>query len=162
MASPATTSTRWALVSGAFAEGHTIPIEHTADGADRSPPLMWGDPPAGTRAFALVVHDPDAPANDWVHWLLYDVPADCRSLAAGIPGNEHVPGIGTQGENDFGRIGWGGPSPPRGPLHHYHFNLFALDAPLGLPARRTRAELERAMRGHVLAQTELCGVYHRG
>ena len=111
--------------------------------------------PAGTRAFALIVHDPDAPRGDWVHWVLYDLAPDTHALAEGASDG------GRSGENDFGRLGWGGPSPPPGAPHHYVFELVALDAKLDLRVGATRDELERAIRGHELARAKLIGKYGR-
>ena len=148
------------LLSDDIEPNDTIPIEHTCDGDDRSPPLTWKGAPAETAAYALVVHDPDAPRGDWVHWVVFDLPATTRSLPTGVPRARTVDG-GAQGTNDFGKIGWGGPCPPPGAAHRYVFELYALDAPLGLPPGSTRAEVERAMEGHVLARTELVGRYAR-
>lgn len=143
------------LHSEAFRSGDTIPVEHTADGENRSPPLSWSDAPEGTRAFALIVHDPDAPRGDWVHWVLYDLSPDKSSLDEGASDG------GRPGKNDFGQLGWGGPSPPPGSPHHYVFELVALDAPLGLPKGATRDEVERAIRGHELGRAKLVGKYGR-
>lgn len=148
------------LLSDDIAPDEPIPIAHTCDGDDRSPTLTWSGAPEGTRAFALVVHDPDAPRGDWVHWVVYDLPASTRALPAGVPRARTVDG-GAQGTNDFGKLGWGGPCPPPGAAHRYVFELHALDAPLGLPPGSTRAEVERAMEGHVLARSTLVGTYAR-
>ncbi len=149
------------LQSPAFPPGGEIPVRYTCDGADLSPPLRWSDPPAGTKGFALVVDDPDAPAGIWVHWVLYGLPATLRELPEGVPARDAVAGIGTQGLNDFRKVGYGGPCPPRGPAHRYVFRLYALDVALTLPARRTKADLLKAIEGHVLAQAELAGRYRR-
>lgn len=151
------------ISSTAFQPGGTIPVRHTCDGEDVSPDLAWTDPPAGTRSFALIVDDPDAPAGTWVHWVLYDVPAEARSLASAVSKKETLaePAGARQGRNDFGRIGWGGPCPPRGKPHRYFFRLYALDRLLELPPGATRAEVDRAMRGHVLARAEMHGTYAR-
>lgn len=143
------------LHSDSFRPGGTIPVEHTADGDDVSPPLTWSGAPAGTHAFALIVHDPDAPRGDWVHWVLYDLAPDAHALSEGASDG------GRRGKNDFGRLGWGGPSPPPGSPHHYVFELVALDAKLGLPEGATRDEVEHAMRGHELARAKLTGTYGR-
>jgi Raf kinase inhibitor-like YbhB/YbcL family protein len=147
--------------SAAFEEGGAIPVEHTCDGADRSPALSWSGAPAGTRSFALVVHDPDAPSGDWVHWVLYDVPAERGDIPAGVPARPAVEGVGTQGMNDFRRVGWGGPCPPRGPAHRYRFRLLALDAKPGLAPRLVRDALLESVRGHVLAEASMMGRYAR-
>lgn len=143
------------LHSEAFRSGDTIPVEHTADGEDRSPPLTWSGAPAGTRAFALIVHDPDAPRGDWVHWVLFDLAPDTQTLGEGQRDG------GRSGTNDFGRLGWGGPSPPPGAPHRYVFELVALDSELGLPEGATRDEVERAMGGHEIARAKLVGKYGR-
>ena len=149
------------IQSPAFHAGGSIPAEHTCDGANRSPALTWSDPPAGTVAFSLIVHDPDAPAGDWVHWLLYDIPGTRRDLPEAVAPRPVIKDIGTQGTNDFRRPGWGGPCPPRGPAHHYRFRLLAMDALLGLAPKLTRDALLGAVRGHVLAEASLTGTYAR-
>ena len=149
------------LTTPAFAANGPIPMRHTCDGADRSPALQWTAPPAGTRSFALIVDDPDAPAGTWVHWVLYNLPADSQELAEGVPPTPALPSGARQGLNDFRKTGYGGPCPPRGPAHRYYFRLFALDTTVTLSARVTRADVERAMKGHVLARCELVGRYQR-
>jgi len=149
------------IVSAAFTEGAPIPAQHTCDGRDVSPPLMWSGAPGGVRSFALIADDPDAPAGTWVHWVLYDLPASTTELPEGVPPAETVAGGGRQGRNDFGRLGYGGPCPPRGRPHRYFFKLYALDTELDLPARATKQEVERAMRGHILADGQLMGTYQR-
>lgn len=139
------------LTSPAFSAGGALPRRHTAEGEDLSPPLRWTGAPPGTGSFALLVEDPDAPERTWVHWLVWNVPSELRELP------EAAKGYPT-GRNDFGRLGWGGPKPPRGEgAHRYVFRLFALDAPLDLPAGATREQLEGRMHGHVLAQAALTG-----
>lgn len=149
------------LSSSAFAQGATIPKEHTADGPDTSPPLSWTEPPAGTKSFALLCEDPDAPRGLWVHWVIFNIPANARSLPAGVPKHDSLPDGSRQGRNDFGRVGYGGPSPPRGKPHRYFFRLYALDCTLGLPSGATRDMLLKAMQGHILEQAELMGMYSR-
>jgi Raf kinase inhibitor-like YbhB/YbcL family protein len=152
------------LSSTAFATNTPIPKKHTCDGADLSPPLSWTDPPAGTKAYALINHDPDAKrAGGWVHWVLYDLPGTWAALPENIPKTDAPPvlGGGRQGKNDFGKTGFNGSCPPPGGPHHYHFTLYALDAPLGLPPGRTRADVEEAMRGHILGTAEVVGLYER-
>jgi Raf kinase inhibitor-like YbhB/YbcL family protein len=152
------------LKSPAFEPGASIPVRHTCDGEDRSPRLEWTEPPAGTKTLALIVDDPDAPVGDWVHWVVSDLPAGTRSLAEGIPkdGRLKEPAGAVQGKNDFGRLGWGGPCPPPGKPHRYFFKLYALDVALGLEPGATKADVERAIRGHVLAKAEIFGTYARG
>jgi Raf kinase inhibitor-like YbhB/YbcL family protein len=149
------------LTSTAFGEGETIPKTYTADGTNVSPPLQWGDPPAGTQSFALIADDPDAPRGTWVHWVLFDLPAGERGLGEGTPAAESLPGGARQGKNDFGKLGYGGPSPPPGKPHRYFFKLYALDKPLSLSPGATKAQVEGAMKGHVLAEGRLMGKYGR-
>jgi hypothetical protein len=149
------------LQSAAFQPGGAIPVKHTCDGPNVSPRLRWTGPPANTKSFALVVDDPDAPAGTWVHWVLYDIPPTAGQVAEDVAAQDKVAGVGTQGVNDFGKVGYGGPCPPRGPAHRYVFTLYALDAALRLPARQTKAELSRAMEGHLLGRAELIGRYRR-
>jgi Raf kinase inhibitor-like YbhB/YbcL family protein len=149
------------LTSSAFEPGATIPKKFTCDGPDVSPALAWTEPPPGTQSFALICDDPDAPVGTWVHWVLFDVPASTRSLPEDVAKTDELPGGARQGRNDFRKIGYGGPCPPRGPAHRYFFKLYALDAKLALKSGATKADIERAMAGHVLAQTELMGRYAR-
>ena len=161
------------LASPAFETGQPIPTRFTCDGTDASPPLGWTGAPAGTSSFALIVHDPDAPdpaapKRDWVHWVLYNLPAGTTSLAEGASGGtgrgakvEALPEGTREGAHDGGGTGWSGPCPPKG-RHRYMFELYALDVELpdlGRPA--TRADVERAMQGHVLAHAQLVGTYAR-
>ena len=149
------------LTSSAFASGGDIPVKHTCDGSDASPPLRWSDPPPNTKGFALIVDDPDAPVGTWVHWVLYRIPASARELPEGVGPQDTAPGTGTQGVNDFRKVGYGGPCPPRGPAHRYFFKLYALDAELTLPPRKTKADVLKAIEGHVVGQAELMGRYKR-
>ena len=148
------------LSSPAFAEGGEIPARYGCRGADVSPPLRIAGVPEGTRSLALLVEDPDAPSGLFVHWVLYDVPPGLRELPEGVPAVPE-PGEGMlQGVNDFGRIGYGGPCPPDRP-HRYFFRLFALDNVPKLPPGASRAALLKAMRGHILAEARLMGIYPR-
>jgi Raf kinase inhibitor-like YbhB/YbcL family protein len=135
-----------------------IPSKFTCNGAGLSPQLAWSAPPAGTASFALIVTDPDAPGGTFVHWVLYDLPAGTRALTEGLP---QLPEGAHLGRNDFGNLGYGGPCPPHGAVHHYHFTLYALDAKLNLPEGATRAQVEAAMRGHILARGQLIGLFQR-
>jgi Raf kinase inhibitor-like YbhB/YbcL family protein len=147
------------LMSSAFPEGGTIPKLHTCEGADLSPALEWGGAPANAKSFALIVDDPDAPAGTWNHWLLWDIPASTHSLAQGLkPGQ-----TGESGTNDFGKPGYGGPCPPKGHgPHRYFFKLYALDTEsLDLRAGAKRADLDRALRNHTLAEAQYMGRYER-
>jgi Raf kinase inhibitor-like YbhB/YbcL family protein len=149
------------LTSKAFQPGLTIPKPYTGDGADRSPPLAWSEPPAGTRSLALICDDPDAPRGTWVHWVLFNLPAPTRELAEGVPTTETLGNGAKQGQNDFGNLGYGGPAPPKGKPHRYCFKLYALDVAVDLPAATTKAQLMDAIKGHVLAEGQLVGNYGR-
>jgi Raf kinase inhibitor-like YbhB/YbcL family protein len=149
------------LKSPAFTSGGDIAVKHTCDGADASLPLRWSEPPPNTNEFVLIVDDPDAPVGTWVHWVLYRIPFSIRELPEGVAAQDTVPGIGTQGMNDFKKVGYGGPCPPRGPAHRYFFKLYALDSQLALSPRKTKADVLNAIEGHVLGQTELVGRYKR-
>jgi Raf kinase inhibitor-like YbhB/YbcL family protein len=145
------------LSTNAFENGGSIPKKFTCDGADVSPALAWNDPPDGAKSLALIVDDPDAPAGTWVHWVLYDLPVTARSLAEGVPKDGQLVTGGRQGRNDFGKIGYNGPCPPRGAMHRYFFKLYALNSPTNLSPGATKNDLERAMKGRVTAQAEIFG-----
>ena len=149
------------LVSSAFKPKETIPREYTCDGSDISIPLSWKDVPDRTQGFALIADDPDAPRGTWVHWVVYDLPGDLRELAAGIGHEESLRNGAKQGKNDFGKIGYGGPCPPGGPAHRYHFKLYALSQMTGLRSKATKQQLLDAMKGHVLGEAQLIGTYKR-
>ena len=146
------------LTSSAFAEGQTIPRQYTCDAIDISPPLEWTGIPKSARSLAIIADDPDAPAGTWVHWVIYNLPADTMGIVENLPLTEEVKGGGFQGTNDFKKIGYGGPCPPSG-THRYFFKLYALDNELALKAGATKAEVEKAMAGHILAQAQLMGTY---
>jgi len=150
------------LESSAFREGQPIPQQYSRDGADTSPPLSWSGVPPGTRSLALICDDPDAPRGTWVHWVYYDLPPSVTSLPPGVRKAERPSSGGVQGRNDYKETGWGGPGPPKGHgVHHYNFRLSALDRELGLSPGATKAEVESAMQGHVLAEAKLTGTYRR-
>jgi hypothetical protein len=149
------------ITSSAFSAGEIIPRKFTCDGPDVSPKLAWNDLPAKTQSLALIMDDPDAPVGTWVHWVLFELPANAKELSEGVAKREQLPNGALQGRNDFGKIGYGGPCPPPGKPHRYFFKLYALDAKLNLKAGATKAEVERAMKGHILAQAELVGRYGR-
>jgi Raf kinase inhibitor-like YbhB/YbcL family protein len=149
------------ITSTAFKAGESIPKQYTGDGADKSPPLRWSELPSGTKSIALICDDPDAPRGTWVHWVLFNVPAQTRELAEGVPTIDTLSDGTKQGKNDFGDIGFGGPAPPKGKPHRYFFKLFALDVALDLPTGVTKAELEKAMKGRILAEGQLMGTYQR-
>ncbi|MEW5994186.1 MAG: YbhB/YbcL family Raf kinase inhibitor-like protein [Candidatus Zixiibacteriota bacterium] len=148
------------LTSSVFVEGGMIPKQYTCDGPDISPPLSWTGVPEGTKSLALICDDPDAPAKTWVHWVYYNIPHDLGQLPEGLPTDEEPFTGGRQGANDFRRTGYGGPCPPGG-THRYFFKLYALDTMLDLSGRVTKADLEQAMEGHVLASGQLMGKYRR-
>jgi Raf kinase inhibitor-like YbhB/YbcL family protein len=148
------------LKSSAFAFGETIPVKYTCDGEDISPPLAWGNPPRGTQSFALITDDPDAPVGTWDHWVLYNLPADARSLPEAVPSDAELNDGSQNGQNSWRRLGYGGPCPPGG-THRYFFRLYALDTTLDLESGADKKRLLEAMEGHVLAQAELMGVYSR-
>jgi Raf kinase inhibitor-like YbhB/YbcL family protein len=149
------------LSSSAFREGDNVPVKHTADGPNVSPPLAWTGAPGNTQSFALICDDPDAPRGTWVHWVLFNLPADATSLPEGVRAHDTLASGAHQGKNDFGKVGYGGPSPPRGKPHRYFFRLYALDAALNLPAGCSRADLDAALQGHLLASAQLMGKYGR-
>jgi Raf kinase inhibitor-like YbhB/YbcL family protein len=149
------------LSSPCLEENGTIDEKYTCDGADVSIPLNWSDPPDGTKSFALIVDDPDAPSGTWVHWVLYDLPAEARGLAEAIPTKRALDNGAKQGVNDFRKVGYGGPCPPGGSPHRYVFTLYALNRKVELEAGLRKPDLLRAIRGHVLAQAQLIGVYKR-
>lgn len=148
------------ITSSAFADGGMVPSKYTCDGSDISPPLQWEAVPEATRSIALISDDPDAPVGTWVHWVLYDLPAETRELEENIPPDKTLPSGAKQGLSDFGRIGYGGPCPPSG-THRYFFKIYALDTKLKLPAGAKKSELLKAMEGHIIGQGQLIGKYKR-
>jgi len=148
------------LTSAAFAAGESIPPKYTCDGQDISPPLEWSDPPAGTQSFALICDDPDAPVGTWIHWVLFNLPAESHALPEAVPADADLADGGRHGENSWRRLGYGGPCPPGG-THRYFFKLYALDTVLDLDAGVSKKQVLRAMEGHTLAQVELMGTYSR-
>ncbi len=148
------------ITSPAFTDGALIPSKYTADGANVSPPLAWTGVPETAKSLALINDDPDAPMGTWVHWVVYNIPADTASFDENIPPDPTLPSGAMQGKTDFGRIGYGGPAPPSG-THRYYFKLYALDAVLDLPTGATKAQLETAMKNHILEQTQIMGKYKR-
>jgi Raf kinase inhibitor-like YbhB/YbcL family protein len=149
------------LTSTGFRQGEWIPSEYTAEGRNVSPPLNWSDLPGGTKTLALVCEDPDAPRGTFTHWVIFNIPAESRELAAGVPTEPTLPNGAVQGANDFGRIGYSGPAPPPGKAHRYSFKLYALDTALGLPSGASPDDLKAALSGHVLAEGQLMGTYGR-
>jgi Raf kinase inhibitor-like YbhB/YbcL family protein len=149
------------LTSAAFGDGRPIPVKYTGEALDISPPLAWTNTPVGTKSFALIADDPDAPAGDWTHWVVYDLPPTTTRLAEDQLKVAQFKDSTKQGLNDFKKIGYGGPAPPPGKAHRYYFKLYALDAITGLPPGATKAELLKAMDGHVLGEGQLMGTYQR-
>ena len=148
------------LRSTAFADGSRIPGKYTCDGSDVSPPLAWNGVPAGTKTFALISDDPDAPSGMWVHWVMWNIPASATSLGENFSKEPTLRDGTRQGMSDFRKPGYGGPCPPSG-THRYFFKIYALDTVLELPAAADKARLETAMKGHILAQAQLRGTYSR-
>ena len=148
------------LTSTAFGPGEPIPQKYTCDGEDISPPLQWSDPPQGTQSLALITDDPDAPIGTWVHWVLFNLPAEARGLPEAVPSEAELPDGGRHGKNGWGRLDYGGPCPPSG-THRYFFQLYALDTMLDLDAGAGKKQVLQAMEGHILVQAELMGVYSR-
>lgn len=149
------------LTSSAFGAGAAIPAQYTCKGADTSPALEWGGSPAAAASFAMIMDDPDAPAGTWVHWVLWNVPAKAHTLPQGVPKREQLGDGSLQGRSSFKKIGYNGPCPPAGQTHRYFFRLYALDTKLSLAAGASRDQLDAAMKGHVLAQAEYMGTFHK-
>ncbi len=148
------------LESSAFSHEGMIPTKYTCDGADISPALSWRDVPEGTQSLALICDDPDAPGMTFVHWIIYNLAPDTQQLPEDVPKQEQLDNGALQGQNNFGKVGYGGPCPPGG-THRYFFRLYALDQMLNLEAGVNRDQLDQAMEGHILAQAELMGQYSR-
>ena len=148
------------ITSSAFTESNVIPAKYTCDGQNVSPPLEWHDVPAGTKTFALISDDPDAPVGTWVHWVAFNIPSNVTKLAENVkPEQEFTNGM-RQGINDGRKIGYGGPCPPGG-THRYYFKLYALDTTMEMRPGATKAQVLSAMKGHVLAEAQLMGKYSR-
>jgi Raf kinase inhibitor-like YbhB/YbcL family protein len=148
------------VTSPAFAEGGTIPKQCTCDGKDISPALEWTGIPEGAKSLALICGDPDAPRGTWVHWVLFNLPANTSGLPEGLPASKNLDSGAKQGRNDFGEIGYGGPCPPRG-THRYYFKVYALDRELDLGPGIPKYKLVEAMKGHILAEGQVMGRYGR-
>jgi Raf kinase inhibitor-like YbhB/YbcL family protein len=152
------------FASASFQDGGALPAKHGCKGVNASPDLKWNKPPANAKCFAVVCEDPDAPMKTWVHWVIYDIPAkmdrldNTFQLLENFPRVEKMTNGIQQGINDFGRIGWDGPCPPSG-IHRYYFKLFALDAPTGLKAGANKEQLLKAIKGHVLSETQIMGTF---
>ncbi len=148
------------ITSSAFEEGSMIPEKYTCDDINVSPPLKWSSAPDGTKRFAIICDDPDAPMGTWVHWVIYNLPGDIDELPEDMSPLEIFPNGAKQGRNDFGEIGYGGPCPPRG-VHRYYFKIYALSKELDVKAGITKSELLKAMDGNILSEGQLMGKYER-
>jgi len=153
------------IESTAFKNNERVPTRFSGDGEDVSPQLSWSGAPDGTAELALIMDDPDAPtAEPWVHWVIYKIPADTTALPENVAKTETLsdPTGTMQGKNSWGKIGYGGPAPPRGHgVHHYHFKVYALDQTLSVSPGLTKNQLLSAMKGHIVAESELIGTYQR-
>jgi Raf kinase inhibitor-like YbhB/YbcL family protein len=161
---PSTTNvgiqTNLILTSSAFKNGEPIPRKYTCDGASISPSLAWANAPKETKSYALIVDDPDAPAGTFTHWVIFNIPTTENSLPENIPTSQTLPSGASQGKNGAGKIGYTGPCPPSG-THRYMFQFYALDTQLNLPPGSTKQDVMNAMQSHILAQTQLTGLYSR-
>jgi hypothetical protein len=144
------------LKSNAFVSGQSIPAKYSCTGKNISPPISWSEPPTGTASFALIMDDPDAPGGTWVHWVLYNIPADARTLQEAFSANDPI----AIGKNSWGKLAYGGPCPPSG-THRYFFKLYALDSTFSLSPGASKEQLLKAMDGHILAQGELMGTFSK-
>lgn len=151
----------FSISSPAFDNGGMIPEKYTCDGANLSPELRWTALPQNTQSLALVVEDPDAPMGTFIHWVIYNIAPNLNGLPSGVSEGPQVAGVGTQGVNSFRRVGYGGPCPPKGPAHRYYFKLYALDLAPNLESRLNADDLQRTIKGHILAQAEWMGRYQR-
>ncbi len=159
---PIPTAVEWLLTSPAFEPEGVIPEDFSCLGADRSPALAWGAPPAGTLSLALVMDDPDAvpvAGYVWDHWVIFNLPPEAQGLPEGLGRGAQLPDGSQQGLNSFRQVGYDGPCPPAGQSHRYVFRLYALDTRLTLGDKTSKADLLQAAEGHILAQTELAGVF---
>ena len=148
--------------SSTFFAGETMPEFTTCEGEDTSPALKWSDAPDGTKSFAIIADDPDAPNTTWVHWIVYDIPASVTFLEEGQGSSESIFHGAKHGVNDFGNKNYGGPCPPAGHgVHRYYFKVYALDEMLDLEPGPSKAELLEAMEGHILAKGSIKGLYER-
>jgi Raf kinase inhibitor-like YbhB/YbcL family protein len=157
---PQSTAPVFRLTSTAFKDGEPVPRQYTCSGVNVSPPLEWPGVHKTAKTLAIIADDPDAPAGTWVHWVVYNLPADTMGIVENLPQDENLKGGGFQGKNDFEKIGYGGPCPPSG-THRYFFKIYALDGELPLKAGATKTDVEKAMEGHILAQTQLMGTYKK-
>jgi Raf kinase inhibitor-like YbhB/YbcL family protein len=155
---PTQDSAQIKLISNTFKDGEGIPRQYTCDGVNISPPLEWSGVPKTVKTVAIIAEDPDAPSGNFVHWVLYNLPAENIGLVENVPATDSLKVGGFQGKNDFGKIGYGGPCPPSG-THRYFFKIYAVDSELPLKGGVTKADLLKAMEGHIVAQGQLMGKY---
>lgn len=148
------------ITSSAFKEGQMIPAKYTCDGDNISPPLNWQPSPQGVKSFALICDDPDAPIGIWIHWVLWNIPAEANGLPEAVPTTTQLPDGSKQGVTSARSHGYHGPCPPSG-THRYYFKIYALDTMLDLPDNSTKQDLLEAMKGHILAEGSLMGKYKR-
>ena len=148
------------VTSTAFKDGEMLPDKCSFKGGDESPPLAWNNAPDATKSFALICDDPDAPRGDWVHWVIYFIPPGVKSLAGHQPKTAALPNGAKQGTNDFPKLGYDGPAPPSG-THRYFFRVYALNTELNLRPNVTKAQLLKAMEGHILAQGQIMGKFSK-
>lgn len=148
------------IMSSAFENAGQIPTKYTCDGENVSPPLSWKNLPSGTKSIAIINDDPDAPMGTWVHWVIYNIPANSSGLPENIKPLEKLPDGTMQGRNSWGKIGYGRPCPPSG-THRYFFKIYALDKVLELKPGATKEELLKAMKGHIIGEGQFYGKYSR-
>ncbi len=158
---PQATPVAFPLTSEAFKDGADIPARFTCDGDNASPQLTWSDLPLDTKSLALIADDPDAPSGTFNHWVLFNLPSYSKGLTDDVPKTDKLDSGALQGRNSFGQIGYSGPCPPFGSVHHYHFQLYALDSNLDLKAGATKAQVLAKMEGHVVGRAELIGLFKR-
>lgn len=150
------------ISSTAFKDSGTIPKQYTCDGTDISPRISWDGVPAGTSSFVLIMDDPDAPVGTFNHWILYDIPPETRELSEGFSKEPILSNGAKQGVTSFRRVGYGGPCPPKGPVHRYFFTLYALDiSNLGISTSASKEDVEKRMKDHIIGQTVIMGKYGR-
>jgi Raf kinase inhibitor-like YbhB/YbcL family protein len=157
--STATAQVAMSIRSSAFGPGEPLPARYTCSAENQSPPLNWRDVPTNARSLALIMSDPDAPSGTYIHWVVFNLAPEVQGLKSAPPNSTSVGG--SQGMNSGGKIGYNGPCPPSGPVHHYHFRLYALNRKLSLDGHPDARGLERAMSGHIIASTETVGTYRR-
>jgi Raf kinase inhibitor-like YbhB/YbcL family protein len=161
LASASTSQAQMKLMSPTIAPGAPIANDYACTGGDRSPSLSWSNAPQNTKTFALVVEDPDAPGGTFIHWVAYNIPARVTALPEGVPQSAEIAGGGKNGINEFDHVGYNGPCPPPGKVHHYHFRLYALDSTIDPGDKADASAVKSAMNGHVLASAELVGTFQK-